>query len=423
MSRILRRPMFRGGGPVSSYGNGIATGLAKGGEVQPLLVGQHPESAKGSDGREKHGYPLLASAAAGLGNLGMRYGVRPAIKYGTKGINSLRNMFTNRSFRKGGDRFSKDVAGDYTPVTGISKSTLSDFTMPAMPGFIKTGLNYVKQNPKKLGLGLGAYALSDFDLLPSGRNIARLLPNVIERKIFDDMKEEKEVVTENATGDNVFSLDEYLTKQLGETTTKDKRSAKEKIAENTKLFKEALGSGKSARIEDASEMALSFASKALSEGATVKSAFADFLGDESKRPSRSRKIDDIAAQAAIQSYLAGETSYQKFKDQLDMKKDLLKAQIDMTEAATSLDDRLNLAVKSTGGRKTDKGVLQSALDEHFTSLGLGKIKYQGEMPEEITEEFKFIEGGIYSDPQEDGSVKIFIVQNGTPREFKTIFNK
>ena len=31
MSKILRRPMFRGGGTVSSYGNGIATGLADGG--------------------------------------------------------------------------------------------------------------------------------------------------------------------------------------------------------------------------------------------------------------------------------------------------------------------------------------------------------------------------------------------------------
>ena len=33
MSRILRRPMFRGGRAVSSYGNGIATGLAMGGRV------------------------------------------------------------------------------------------------------------------------------------------------------------------------------------------------------------------------------------------------------------------------------------------------------------------------------------------------------------------------------------------------------
>ena len=52
MSKVLKRPMFRGGGKVSSYGNGIATGLADGG--MPLLVGQHPDSAKGPDGREMH---------------------------------------------------------------------------------------------------------------------------------------------------------------------------------------------------------------------------------------------------------------------------------------------------------------------------------------------------------------------------------
>ena len=33
MSKIYKRPMFRGGGKVSSYGNGIATGLADGGRV------------------------------------------------------------------------------------------------------------------------------------------------------------------------------------------------------------------------------------------------------------------------------------------------------------------------------------------------------------------------------------------------------
>ena len=41
--------MFRGGGKVSSYGNGIATGLADGGKVQPLLVGQHLPSGPLAD--------------------------------------------------------------------------------------------------------------------------------------------------------------------------------------------------------------------------------------------------------------------------------------------------------------------------------------------------------------------------------------
>ena len=46
MSRILRRPMFRGGGKVSSYGNGIASGMgyAGGGRVN-LNVGGSPFGA------------------------------------------------------------------------------------------------------------------------------------------------------------------------------------------------------------------------------------------------------------------------------------------------------------------------------------------------------------------------------------------
>ena len=39
MSRILRRPMFRGG-RVSSYGTGIASGLADGGRVNYAGGGQ-----------------------------------------------------------------------------------------------------------------------------------------------------------------------------------------------------------------------------------------------------------------------------------------------------------------------------------------------------------------------------------------------
>ena len=49
MSRILRRPMFRGGRAVSSYGNGIATGLANGGRVN-LQTGGAPIMSRGGIG-------------------------------------------------------------------------------------------------------------------------------------------------------------------------------------------------------------------------------------------------------------------------------------------------------------------------------------------------------------------------------------
>ena len=50
MSRILRRPMFRGG-PVSSYGTGIASGLANGGRVGFDNGGFLPAWAKNLDTR------------------------------------------------------------------------------------------------------------------------------------------------------------------------------------------------------------------------------------------------------------------------------------------------------------------------------------------------------------------------------------
>ena len=54
MSKILRRPMFRGG-RVSSYGNGIATGLANGG--MPNMRGR-VTGPGGYAGKKKAGFKL-----------------------------------------------------------------------------------------------------------------------------------------------------------------------------------------------------------------------------------------------------------------------------------------------------------------------------------------------------------------------------
>ena len=78
----------------------------------------------------------------------------------------------------------------------------------------------------------------------------------------------------------------------------NKKSAKEQIAENKKIFEEAMGGGKKAMIEDLSNMGLSYAAGALKEGATVKSSFADFFEKESQRPSRKSKVSDAASQCS-----------------------------------------------------------------------------------------------------------------------------
>ena len=55
-------------------------------------------------------------------------------------------------------------------------------------------------------------------------------------------------------------------------------------------------------------MLLSFAGKALKDDATVKSSFSEFFEEEAKRPSSKTKVDQAAAQLAINKYIKGEIS-------------------------------------------------------------------------------------------------------------------
>ena len=169
MSRILRRPMFRGGGKVSSYGNGIASGLADGGKVQPLLVGQHPESAKGPDGREKHYAPLLtmggsllARAAPYAGRL--YQGLKKGNTFGGSGFfGRAKNFLTpNQSFRnttatmkQGGERIAS--SGSYSPVT----------MTPGKP----MGIFQALKDPSRLGQAIRENPLTAFGAAGQVKNI------------------------------------------------------------------------------------------------------------------------------------------------------------------------------------------------------------------------------------------------------------
>jgi len=107
MSKILRRPMFRGG-PVSSYGNGIATGLADGGRVGYNVGGPI--------------YPAGYSAAPGTGITGADIKNMAEKKIFTSGFgkdtaqlnSTLKDLYMNyiqSPLEKGGNRFIDYMAG------------------------------------------------------------------------------------------------------------------------------------------------------------------------------------------------------------------------------------------------------------------------------------------------------------------------
>ena len=85
MSRILRRPMFRGGGKVSSYGNGIATGLAGGGTIG----GGYIQGQKMADGRYGFADPYPIGST------------RSQIDAGRQAINQMYNVPDEGEFKTG----------------------------------------------------------------------------------------------------------------------------------------------------------------------------------------------------------------------------------------------------------------------------------------------------------------------------------
>ena len=374
MSKILRRPMFRGGGKVSSYGTGIASGLADGGMAS------------------KRGLVDGPGGYAGIGTGGFYDSILG------KGLRSV-----------------KDYAG-------------------------KPFLNFINQdiaNPLLSLAGYGDYfermetPLDDKYLLGLDENYNKI--PVDEREKFSDrylnegagpIKTDSGAIgkaSAKARQQNILAqeLDEIRIQRKKDQNqgAQPDRSSREKILEDKKIFEEILGGGKKAKIQDASNMALSFAGKALKEGATTKSAFADFFEEQSKAPSRSSKVSDAAAQAAINSYLAGEKTYNEMLKAIEVSKintsNTLKLKSEYA-AGLPIVKRYGLSTEKTTKGKMQEAVGNWMYDNNFTPKS-GIINYVDEEDVVVTGEGGTENvGEIFVDLE---SRKVFIIildENGNP---------
>jgi len=330
MSKILRRPMFRGGGKVSSYGNGIATGLADGGRVNLGFGG----ALKGGLGTSNY-----STATKGLSKSGFRF---PRLSSSLRALGQVvPQALRGIGFNAATGAAALPAAGIY----GLMKMNSAD---------TDEGLKVMRNEPSGTFDETGAFEMEDYSerfnkANQQGNKISFMdnflldpdtgtYPKFIGRSGDREKRqaiaaaaaeaEENIIVGEEEKGDGKtdterrLEMEKNALKELLESfgsgskkeDTEDEALAA--IEKKQKLLEKVMGGGKSAKIADASDMALNFASKALGEGATVKSAFADFLGDESKRPSRSQKVKDAAANAAIQAYLTEKISEKDFSKQM-----------------------------------------------------------------------------------------------------------
>ena len=355
MSRILRRPMFRGG-RVDSRGTGITSGLADGGRVGYLTGGStgNPFNVNLGGGQPPKPQFRTYSSPIGPTQSDFRSGLGQGSRFFQNIPNTIKNFFSTGSGmipRNIGRLFGgiRSLAGPAALLTiaDQQRQLISQNT----PRTVEA-LEYMK-SMNDSGVfdetaGPGDYEAfkAEFDRLNregtplEGSGVGLTTSKDDLATLVDEIRINKEKEINNQNNNN----DRDGTGGAGnqETTT----DIKDAIREDKELFAELLGA-KKARGQDISDMLLSFSSKALAPEADVKSAFAEFAADEVKRPSRVRKVDDNAAALAINAYIAGEKS----KADLDR---ILKSTEGKLKMETEILKNRSLISRITNDRSTGK---------------------------------------------------------------------
>jgi len=338
MSRILRRPMFRGGS-VDGRGTGIASGLSyqKGGRV-----GYEPGGAVtggdimsrlsnffNSPALNPDGTPVTLPRRNIVDDAAFLLGPGKFLKAGGAGLNAIRQAGKYALSGSGKELVEK--------VPFLSNQYFKQVAKPYLSGMKET-LSGAGGKIKDygiigaLGLGAGGYGLKEgYDAFTSkgedpDNEDAALLEAEEKLKREQEFRDYMAKLTENE-----------------KETDKSKISGKDGIKESTKEYAEILGRDK-ARGKDVTDMLLSFAGKALKPEATVKGAFGEFFEEEAKRPGRTEKIDQAAATLAINEYIAGKKS----KAELDR----FFAQADYSTALKSRTGKKNIPINITDAAKS-----------------------------------------------------------------------
>jgi len=328
MSRILRRPMFRGG-RVDSRGTGITSGLSykQGGRV---------------------GYETGGSLMANN------------IFSGTPRTKDY--LEKQQFYKKYVPKTLEDITADYNKLMQQKEDDLlMTMGLDDYSGFQNTvaeDLDYYR-DPQG---GMMKY----FQEAKAKDDAARKEAAKYDVTIDEVINNQTEELPQELTPAQLENIE--LRKLLEERLSKG--TPEEEIEKNRKIFEKAYGSG---RADDASAMLLNFAGKALKPEATVKGAFGEFFEEEGKRPSERKKYKDAATTAAINAYLTGQSSFKKFEDELGLysKKLSMKTKADREALKDMTLAQIGGATRNTGTsasakRKSDA---QSWLDNRRDELG------------------------------------------------------
>ena len=323
MSKILRRPMFRGGGKVSSYGNGITA---------PLVSGYQ---SGGSINTPRRGLVSLAGGYAGKG----------APLFNNPQLFSIEDVLAQT-----GQPMTGQAIMDYANKNNISmKSNVGDdFKINKMTTFYPEGDTKVEigegENIQQIDFkDMEKYTGETPEIIKSysgSKDTQGTLPELLEKVTMTDKKDllGNEIYT--GTQGNLSKLDTSLANGVLENQNIVKDDTELTLEE----IKKALGGGK-AFGRDATDMLLRFSG---AEGDTVAEKFKNYAALESKvGPSRTETIDQAAATFMLKD--KAETKRDKAKVEM------MRADVDYKIAAgKELDLSESIFEATKGGQTTDK---------------------------------------------------------------------
>ena len=338
MSRILRRPMFRGGGTVDSYGMGITAPLVPGYRMGGNIRGGIVDLPGGYDQTANERFIKSLSQDFGVPNAAISGGSTvnlPKLTLGSdlypSGAVAPRSVNVAGVQDTGKSEVIEDI--DFSEMNSDFDQT-ETVTVPDGKGGTKEIQAYKDQSEVepspivKLNMPFSDYDREDYN---------RDMKKIETDKIQERLDAESDGVTGKGGGADMGGMTVSQIENLGdpdagtgegEETTQ--LSAKDAIAENQKLFAELLGSDK-ARGQDIGDMLLRFSG---SGGNTLGEKFQNYVKAESAAgPSRSEKIKQTAAGLAINDYVAskrakeqGELLTKKIDYELDAKERKLTPQ-------------------------------------------------------------------------------------------------
>jgi hypothetical protein len=407
--------MFRGG-HVSSYGTGIASGLADGGRVNYAGGGQigggiiYGEPM--ADGRYGFGIPKTkkhkynkdlfdvenvigeTQTGAALGHLKAPDFAPIPTDEDEGELTNAESLANQKAFEKKmsvntWDEFiSYDVKNRITGETTTHKRKNPNYDPPHKfidaptegPGSGKiTGKRKVYLTNEELAAPTTGTTLPGEEYIPD---------------------EDTDIVAAIESGDGEEKI---------ELEEKPELSSKEMVEANKELFGELLGLDK-ARGQDISDMLIGASAKFLKPGATVKGGLGEFMEAESQRPSRRQKLQDTAAGLAIQDYIAGKRA----AEQIDKLKEVETWRSDLKTSAYKIDpekdswrDALDKTVLKYGGKEGKSNSVE-IIAETIKSFEPGKTirRKDGVKPKKRKKALKDLKEGITIISYNDGTKEI-----------------